>query len=79
MATTQRITFGLHLNNQATRSGDYAIFVRITQNRKHKYVKTSVVVANKKWFNKNGRNGNWVRQSDPEYAMKNEILANKLE
>lgn len=79
MEPTQRITFGLHLNNQANRSGDYAIFVRITQNRKHKYVKTEVVVANKKWFNKNGRNGNWIRQSDPEYAKKNEILAKELE
>ncbi len=78
MASSKHISFGFHLNVRPDRTGKYAIFIRITQDRQHKYIKTSVVVSNKKWFNKNGKNDNWVRQSDPEHAKKNEILAKEL-
>jgi integrase len=37
-----------------------------------------VAVSNKNWFNKNAKNENWIRQSDPEYAKKNETLAKEL-
>lgn len=74
----RRISFGFHLDNRGTRTGKYVIYIRITLDRKHKYVKTSVTVSNKNWFNKNARNENWVRQSDPEYAKKNVTLAKEL-
>lgn len=74
----RRISFGFHLDNRGTRTGKYVIYIRITLDRKHKYVKTSVTISNKNWFNKNARNENWVRQSDPEYAKKNVTLAKEL-
>lgn len=74
----KRISFGFHLDNRGSRTGKYVIYIRITLDRKHKYVKTSVTVSNKNWFNKNARNENWVRQSDPEYAKKNVTLAKEL-
>lgn len=74
----KRISFGFHLDNRGSRTGQYVIYIRITLDRKHKYVKTSVTISNKNWFNKNARNENWVRQSDPEYAMKNVTLAKEL-
>ncbi len=78
MASSKHISFGFHLNVRPDRTGKYAIFIRITQDRKHNYVKTSVTVSNKNWFNKNARNENWIRQSDPEHAKKNETLAKEL-
>lgn len=78
MASSKRISFGFHLNVRPDRNGKYVIFIRITQEREHSYVKTSVTVSNKKWFNKNAKNENWVRQSDPEYIAKNEALAKEL-
>ena len=74
----KRISFGFHLDNRGSRTGQYVIYIRITLDRKHKYVKTSVTISNKNWFNKNARNENWVRQSDPEYAKKNVTLAKEL-
>ena len=78
MASSKHISFGFHLNVRPDRTGKYAIFIRITEDRQHRYVKTSVTISNKNWFNKNARNENWIRQSDPGYAKKNEILAKEL-
>lgn len=49
----KRISFGFHLDNRGSRTGQYVIYIRITLDRKHKYVKTSVTISNKNWFNKN--------------------------
>lgn len=78
MASSTHISFAFQIDCRANRFGQYAILLRITQNRKKKYVKSSVSVSNKAWFNKNARNENWIRQSDPEYAKKNETLAREL-
>ena len=78
MASSKHLTFAFQIDVRANRFGEYAILLRITQNGKRKYHKTSVTVRNKTWFNKNARNENWIRQSDPEYAKKNETLAKEL-
>lgn len=78
MASSTHISFAFQIDCRANRFGQYAILLRITQNRKKRYVKSSVSVSNKAWFNKNARNENWIRQSDPEYAKKNETLAREL-
>lgn len=78
MASSTHISFAFQIDCRANRFGQYAILLRITQNRKKKYVKSSVSVSNKAWFNKNARNENWIRQSDPEYAKKNETLVKEL-
>lgn len=78
MASSKRITFAFQIDVRANRFGEYAILLRITQDGERKYHKSDVTVRNKAWFNKNARNGNWIRQSDPEYAKKNETLAKEL-
>lgn len=78
MASSTHISFAFQIDCRANRFGQYAILLRITQNRKKRYVKSSVSVSNKAWFNKNARNENWIRQSDPEYAKKNETLTREL-
>lgn len=78
MASSKPITFAYQIDVRANRFGEYAILLRITQEGKRSYKKSSVTVRNKTWFNKNARNENWIRQSDPEYAKKNETLAKEL-
>ena len=78
MASSKYVSFAFQIDSRANRFGKFVIYIRITQDRKKKYVKTSVAVSNKNWFNKNAKNENWIRQSDPEYAKKNETLAKEL-
>ncbi len=78
MASSKHITFAFQIDVRANRFGEYAIYLRITQDGKRSYHKSDVTVRNKAWFNKNARNGNWIRQSDPEYVKKNETLAKEL-
>ena len=61
MATATSVTFALHIDNKPNRFGRYVIYVRVTQNRKKKLIKTSVEVVSKNLFNKNAKNENWIR------------------
>ena len=78
MASSKYVSFAFQIDNRPNRFGRFVVYIRITQDRKKKYVKTSVAVSNKNWFNKNAKNENWIRQSDPEFAKKNETLAKEL-
>ena len=78
MAKTKITTFALILNSRPNRFGKYAIYIRIIQDRKVTKVKTSVEVNKKDW-NKDAKNENWVRQNDPEYSNKNNTLVNELD
>ena len=42
MAAVTRVTFALHIDNRPNRFGRHSIYIRITQNRKHRHIKTSV-------------------------------------
>lgn len=78
MAKTKNTTFALVLNSRPNRFGKYAIYVRITQDRKLTTIKTSVDVDKKHWNPKGGERCTWVRQSDPEFKSKNDILSKEL-
>jgi site-specific recombinase XerD len=72
-------TFSFELNNRQTRNQTYSIMLRITQNRKLKRVKTSVEVKNKKHFNSDAKQENWISRSDPNHTSLNMILSSELE
>lgn len=78
MAQSKHVSFAFQIDCRCNRNGQYAILIRITKDRKKKYIKSSVTVSNKNWFNKNAKNNNWIRQSDPEYTKKNETLVKEL-
>ena len=59
--------------------GRYSVLLRITQDRKHKRIKTTIDQKKKTDFNRNGKNENWVRSSEPNYKIWNEALSNELE
>ncbi len=73
------VTFNFEINNKPNKNQTYAILLRITQNQKHKRIKTSIAVSRKSDFNKNAKQGNWVRPREPNYMVWNEILAQELE
>lgn len=78
MAKTKITTFALILNSRPNRDGMYAIYIRIIQDRKMTKVKTPVDVWKKDWNSKGAGTESWVRQSDPEYSTKNDVLRKEL-
>ena len=72
-------TFTYEVKNTPDRFGRYQIFLRITDNRKHKRVKMAISVAKKDDFNPKARNNRWIKQTEPNYKVWNEHLAIELE
>ena len=73
------ITFNLEMNSKATKKKTHAIFLRITQNKKHIRKKTTVEVKRKSDFNPKARPGSWIRPSEPNHKVWNEALENEIE
>lgn len=78
MAKTKITTFAFYLNNKPNRFDKYAVYLRITQDRKAKRVKTPVEVLKEDWNKKGAENDSWVRQGDLEYITKNDYLRKEL-
>lgn len=78
MAKTKNTTFAFVLNSRPNRFGKYAIYLRITQDRRFKTIKTPVEIDSKYWNDNGGKNETWVSKSDPEFQSKNDILKNDL-
>ena len=70
-------TFNLELNGKPGRNGLHEVFLRITQERKHKRIKLGISVK-KADFNKKADYGKWIRQSNPEYASLNDDLKTEI-
>ena len=49
------VTFNFELNNKPSKNKTYAILLRITQNQKHKRIKTPIAVSKKSDFNKDAK------------------------
>lgn len=72
-------TFNFELNNKPTHKSTYKILLRITQNRKHKRISTSIELKSPKDYNPNAKYGYWIRASEPNYKIWNEILIQEIE
>ena len=64
-------TYNFELNNKPNRKGLYSVFLRITENKKHKRVKTSVELESPKHWNPKAQE---VRKSEPNFKTYNETL-----
>jgi site-specific recombinase XerD len=71
-------TFNLELNGKAGQNGLHEVFLRITQNRKHKRLKLGISVK-KADFNRKAKHGKWIRQKNSDYASINAKLRNKYD
>ncbi len=72
-------TFNLWLNNRANARGCFDIYIRITQDRKHKLTKTGISVQYRKDFNPKAKQNNWIRGKAANTAKLNDSLAFKLQ
>lgn len=69
------VTFSKELNHRPNRQGLFVVFLRITQNRKIKRVKSSVAIRQRDW----NSNKQEVRSSNPDHKILNERLNCELE
>lgn len=72
-------TFNLELNPKPSKNKTYTVLLRITQDRKHKRIKTSIEVNKKSDFNPKAKHGFWIRTSEPKHKKWNETLEKELE
>jgi len=72
-------TFNLELNPKPSRKQTYTVLLRITQDRKHKRIKTSVELNKKGDFNPKAKPGFWIRTSEPKHKKWNDILEKEIE
>lgn len=74
------ITFTLEIKKNPTSQGRFPIFIRITKDRKHKRIRTSVELNHlADWNPKGAKNQTWVRTSERNAAQWNAALADELE
>ena len=71
-------TFNFWVNNRPNAKGSYDIFIRVTQTRKHKLIKTGVTVNTREAFNKNAKQQNWIRGRGDNTKKLNDDLAFQL-
>lgn len=73
------VTFNIEINKTPSKKGTYAIFLRITQNRKHKRIKTGIELKSINDFNLEAKYGSWIRKSEPNYSKWNNNLQDEIE
>lgn len=67
-------SFHLFLKNRKKQNGEYPIYLRITNNRKHKYVSTGVSIEKKHW----NPNSEEIRRNHDNYKTLNNTLRQKV-
>ncbi len=67
-------SFHLFLKNRKKQNGEYPIYLRITNNRKHKYVSTGLSVKEKYWNPESEE----IRRNHDNYKTLNETLRGKI-
>lgn len=72
-------TFNYELGNKPTRKSTYKIYLRITHDRKHTRIVSSIEVKNIKDFNPKAKQGNWIRTSEANYKVWNSVLETEIE
>ena len=72
-------TFNFEVNNKPSRKNTFAIYLRITQNRKKKRIKSAIEVNRLKDFNLKAKQGNWIRSSESNHKVWNDTLERELE
>lgn len=70
-------SINLFLRNRKKQNGELPIYLRITNNRKHKYLSTGITV-NKKHWNPKAETGRWIRRTHDNYKTLNETLEHKV-
>lgn len=68
------ITFNLELSNTKGSNNEHGIFIRCTQNRKHRRINTGISIPTKSW----DKTYHKIKRNHPLYTEYNKVLDNKL-
>ncbi len=72
-------TFNFEVSNKPSRKNTYSIYLRITQNRKKKRIKSTIEVNKQKDFNPKAKQGKWIRTTELNHKVWNQALEKELE
>lgn len=64
-------TYNFELNSKPTQKGTYVVLFRITENKKHKRIKTTIELKSPKHWNPKAQE---VRKSEPNFKVMNQAL-----
>lgn len=70
------ITFNFEIDKKKNSKGHYAIFIRITENRKHKKIKTTIELESLSHWQKKGQR---ISKKEPNYISWNNTLDKEME
>ena len=73
------MTFTPECNSQPNKAGFYAIFIRATENRKHKRILTSITISSKRHFSARAKYGNWISSANLNNKELNKAIIHELE
>lgn len=73
------MTFSPECNSQPNKAGLFSIFVRATENRKHKRILTPITITSKKHFSARAKYGNWISSANINHKDINKAIVKELE
>ena len=68
-----KTTFNIELAAKPNKNGLYPVFIRITQQRRHKRLKTGIEVRSDD-FSKKAKHGSWIKSSEPLFKTYNATI-----
>src|SRR5687768_16090658 len=68
-------TYNFWANNRPNARGAFEVYIRVTQARKHKLIKTGVTVSNRKELRSQAKQDNWIKGGGLSSKRDNETLA----
>ena len=71
------ITYGVELAGRPNADKTFTLYLRITQNRKHRKQKL-FAITNKADFNKKAKFGKWIRETNPEATSLNDDIEKQI-
>lgn len=71
-------TINFEVLRRATRNGTFPIYIRITKDRKHKKVKTSIELNRLSDWNPKAKDNKHIRPSEPHHKAWNEVLEKEI-
>lgn len=74
------ISFNFEIEKKPTSKGVHPVYIRITSDRKHKRIKTSIALNKLSDWNSKAKSADkHIRQSEPHFSRWNQILSDELE
>lgn len=78
ISNNTNVTCNIELASKPNKNGLHNVYLRVTENRKHRRKKLNVAVK-KEDFNKNAKHGKWIRTTNPKEKQFNDYLIKEFD